>query len=54
MEKSKPYFFSEDEIKEYVKMFPRGTKVLMQKVELNCCDEGHTYRQILGYDELDH
>ena len=52
MEKPKPYFFSEKEIEEYVSLFlPRGTKVLMTKVELSCCEEGHTFRQIMGYDE---
>jgi len=52
MEESKTYFFNEKEIEEYVRLFPRGTKVLMTKVDLDCCDEGHTFRQIMGYDDL--
>jgi len=51
MEKPKTYFFSEDEIEKYVKQFPRETMVLMSMVELDC--KGHTYRQIMGLDELD-
>ena len=51
MEKPKYCFVSEDEIKEYVKLFPKGTKVLMEKYDLSC--EGHTFRQIMGYDPLD-
>ena len=52
MEEPKTYFFSEKEIEEYVRLFPRGTKILMVKVELDCCEEGHTFRQIMGYDDL--
>ena len=52
MEEPKNYFFSEKEIEEYVKLFPRGTKVLMTKVELDCCDNGHTFREIMGFDEF--
>ena len=51
MEKPKTYFFSEKEVQEYVRQFPIETPVLMDYVELDCI--GHTYRQILGYDELD-
>jgi len=51
MEKPKTYFFSEEEIEKYVRLFPQGTKIVMQKVELPC--EGHTFRQIMGYDPLD-
>jgi len=54
MEKGDPILFSEKEVQEYVKMFPRGTKVLMEQRVIDCCDEGHTFRQIMGYDELDH
>jgi len=54
MEKPKTYFFSEKEIEEYVRLFPQGTKIVMTQVVLDCCDEGHTFRQIMGYDELDH
>ena len=51
MEKPKTYFFSEEEIEKYVRMFPQGTKVIMEQVELDC--KGHTSRQIMGLDELD-
>jgi len=54
MEKPKTYFFSEKEIEEYVKMFPRMTMIVMKKVELDCCDEGHTFREIMGYDKWKH
>jgi len=54
MEKPKTYFFCEKEIEEYVKLFPQGTKIIMKQVVLDCCDEGHTFREIMGYDELDH
>ena len=54
MEKPKTYFFSEKEIKEYVRLFPQGTKIVMKQIVLDCCDDGHTFRQIMGYDELDH
>lgn len=43
MEEPKTYFFSEKEIEEYVRLFPRETKVLMTKVELNCCDKGQYF-----------
>jgi len=51
MEKPKTYFFSEEEIEKYVRMFPQETKVIMEQVELDC--KGHTSRQIMGLDELD-
>jgi len=51
MERKNPVIFSEEELKDYVRMFPRGTEVLTEVVELGCI--GHTYRQIMGYDELD-
>ena len=50
-EEPKGYFFSEREIEEYVRQFPRETMILTSLVELDC--KGHTYRQIMGYDELD-
>jgi len=54
MEKQKVYFFTDEQIEEYVRMFPKKTQVIMEKVVFNCCEEGHTFRQIMGYDELDH
>ena len=27
-------------------------QVVMKQVVLTCCDEGHTFRQIMGYDDL--
>jgi len=54
MEKPNPYFFNEKEIEEYVRLFPQGTMVLMKQYVIDCCDEGHTFREIMGYDELDH
>jgi len=51
MEKPKFVFFSEEEVKQYTMQFPIGTPVLMKYVELDC--KGHTFRQIMGYDELD-
>jgi hypothetical protein len=53
MERKNPVFLSEEEVESYVRMFPRGTMVLIEKVEITCC-EGHTFREIMGYDELDH
>ena len=53
MEKPEYCFVSEEEIKEHFKLFPKGTKVLIEKYELTCCDKGHTFRQIMGYDPLD-
>jgi len=50
-EEPKGYFFSEREIEEYVRQFPRGTMILTTLVELDC--KGHTSKQIMGYDELD-
>jgi len=50
-QKPKGYFVSEKAIEEYVRQFPRGTMILTSLVELDC--KGHTYRQIMGYDELD-
>jgi len=50
-EKPKIIFFSEKEIEEYVRRFPRGVIIFTDVVELDC--KGHTYRQIMGYDELD-
>jgi len=44
-------FLSEKEVEDYVKQFPRETMILMSLVELDC--KGHTYRQIMGLDELD-
>ena len=52
MEKPKTIFFNEDEIKEYVRMFPQGTKVLMEQVVVGC-EKGHTFRQIMGLEALD-
>lgn len=52
MEKPNTYFFSEAEIKKYVRMFSQGTKVLMEQVVLGC-EKGHTFRQIMGLDALD-
>jgi len=54
MEKEQPIFFSEEEIKKYVRMFPQGTKVLIEQCVLDCCDQGHTFREIMGYDEWKH
>ena len=54
MEKGNPVFFSEKEVENYVKMFPRGTIVLMKKIIIDCCDEGHTFREIMKYDKLGH
>jgi len=54
MEKGDRILFSEKEVQEYVKMFPRGTKVLMEQRFIDCCEEGHTFREIMGYDRLDH
>jgi len=51
MEKPKVVFFSEKDVQEYVKQFPVRTEILMTAVELDCI--GHTYRQVMGYDELD-
>jgi len=51
MESKNPIFISEKDVENYVRMFPQGTKVLMEVVEIHCC-EGHTYRQIMGYDDL--
>jgi len=51
MEKENRIFVSEEDVKEYVRLFSRGTQVLMECVELPC--EGHTFRQIMGYDPLD-
>ena len=53
VEKPNPIFVSEKQIEDYVKMFPRGTKVLIQQVVFNCCDKGHTFRQIMGYEDFD-
>jgi len=50
-EKPKIIFFSEKEIENYVRRFPRGTIIFTECVELDC--KGHTYRQIMGLDELD-
>jgi len=52
MEKPKTYFFSEEEIKKYVRMFPQGTKILMEQVVLGC-EKGHTFRQIMKLEALD-
>ena len=41
-----------DELKEYVKTFPRGHMVFVQEFEEEC-EQGHTYRQILGLEGLD-
>ena len=54
MEKGDPIFFSEKEVEDYVKMFPRGTKVIMEKIVIDCCNEGHTFREIMRYDEFEH
>jgi len=51
MEKPKVIFLSIEEVEKYTKQWAIGTPVLMKCVELDC--KGHTYRQILGYDELD-
>lgn len=50
-EEPKGYFFSEREIEEYIRQFPRETMILTTLVELDC--KGHTSRQIMGLDELD-
>ena len=52
MEKPKTYFFSEEEIEKYVRMFPQGTKVMMEQVVFGC-EKGHTFRQIMGFKALD-
>ena len=49
----RPVFISEEQIENYLKKFPRDIKVLVKEFEISCCD-GHTFRQIMGYDELDH
>jgi len=51
MEKPKIVFLSEEEVKQYTMQWEIGTPVLMTEIELDC--KGHTFRQILGYDELD-
>ncbi len=48
-----PVFISEEQLENYLKKFPRDIKVLVKEFEISCCD-GHTFRQIMGYDELDH
>jgi len=50
----KTYFFSEKEIEEYVRLFPQGTKIIMEQHVLDCCDQGHTWREIMGYDKWNH
>lgn len=50
-EKPKIIFLSEKEIEKYVRLFPRGAIIFTECVELDCM--GHTYRQIMGLDELD-
>jgi len=50
--KCKTVFLSEKEIEDYIKEhYPPETMILMSMVELDC--KGHTYRQIMGLDELD-
>ena len=48
--------FSEEEIKEYVKLFPKKTEVLIQEFDIPCCDccKGHTWRELMGYDKWSH
>jgi len=45
--------FSEEEVEEYVKSFPKETEVLISKHSIPCCDccEGHTWRELMGYDK---
>ena len=51
--KCKIVFLSEKEIEDYVRTrFPRGdVMMLTSQITLDC--KGHTYRQIMGLDELD-
>ena len=53
-EKEPIIFFSEKDIEEYVRMFPQGYKVIMEQHVLDCCDEGHTWRELMGYDKWSH
>jgi len=47
----KTILFSEDEIEPFVRKHPEQIPFLSSNVELDC--KGHTYRQIMGLDELD-
>ena len=42
---------NEYDFQEYVKLFPRGHKVFVQEFPEEC-EQGHTYRQILGLEDL--
>jgi len=44
-------FFLVKKKENYVRRFPRGTIIFTECVKLDC--KGHTYRQIMGLDELD-
>lgn len=54
MEKEDIILFSMKEVEDYVKLFTRGTQVLIEHHILDCCDEGHTFREIMGYDDWKH
>ena len=49
--KPKVILFSEKEIEGFVRKFPEQIPFLSTWIELDC--KGHTYRQIMGLDELD-
>jgi len=53
-EKEPIVFFSQYDIEQYVRMFPQGYKVLMTQHLLDCCDKGHTFKEIMGIDEWKH
>jgi len=38
----------------YVQTVPQGYKVLMTQHPLDCCDKGHTFKEIMGIDEWSH
>jgi len=52
----KTMLFSEEEVEEYVKSFPKETEVLIYKFPIPCCDccDGHTWRELMGYDKWKH
>jgi len=53
-EKEPIVFFSQYDIEQYVRTFPPNYKILMTQHPLDCCDKGHTFKEIMGFDEWKH
>jgi len=53
-EKEPIVFFSQYDIELFTRTFPPNYKVLMTQHILDCCDTGHTFKEIMGLEDWKH